>query len=66
DFPKGNHCFFALRRLILPEQNQRATNGRPYGYFFDKLGCSPEIGGASFLPVQYQKNPTAFGLGMTS
>ncbi|MBR7178350.1 MAG: hypothetical protein IKD27_02360, partial [Oscillospiraceae bacterium] len=33
--------FFALRRLILPEQNQRATSGRPYGYFFDKLK-SPE------------------------
>ena len=37
DFPKENNCIFALRRWILLWQNPRATEGRPYGYFFDKL-----------------------------
>ena len=37
DFPKENNRIFALRRWILLWQNPRATEGRPYGYFFDKL-----------------------------
>ena len=31
-----NNRIFALRRWILLWQNPRATEGRPYGCFFDK------------------------------
>ena len=41
DFPKENNRIFALRRWILLWQNPRATEGRPYGYFFDKLISPP-------------------------
>jgi hypothetical protein len=41
-FPKENNGVFALRRWILPRQNPRASEARPYTCFFDMLqneGC---------------------------
>ena len=37
DFPTENNRFFALRRCFLLWQIPRATEGRPYGCFFDKF-----------------------------
>ena len=37
DCSKENNRIFALRRWILHWQNPGATEGRPYGCFFDKL-----------------------------
>ena len=36
--------FFACRRRILLGQNPRATEGRPYGYFFNKCKRTPREG----------------------
>ena len=33
DFPQENKRVFALRQQILPRQNLRAINDRPYNYF---------------------------------
>ena len=48
DFPKENNRIFALRRWILLWQNPRATEGRPYGYFFDKLKGAVQMDSSLF------------------
>jgi hypothetical protein len=41
-FPKENNGVFALRRWILPRQNPRASEARPYTSFFDMLKAQSE------------------------
>ena len=63
DFPKKNNRIFALRRWILLWQNPRATEGRPYGYFFDTLKRDTRKGVPSalkFIPVFFRGKTVVF------